>query len=72
MLLAFAYQSLLLSSLQDRGAPDTTIKSFSGVPFNATLAIDNPKALSLVQQSGADGFSMGSDALFQVRSLFAS
>ena len=52
---------------QDRGAPDTVTRSFSGIPFNATLAVDNPNALSLVQQPGADGFSMGSDALFQVR-----
>ncbi|XP_038062968.1 extracellular matrix protein 3-like [Patiria miniata] len=52
----------------DRGAPDTITPRFSGIPFNAALAIDDPTALDLVRQSGADGFRMSSDPLFQVSS----
>ncbi len=50
----------------DRGAPDTITPRFNGVPFNAALAIDDPNALDLVRQSGADGFRLSSDPLFQV------
>lgn len=50
----------------DRGAPDTITREFNGIAFNATLAIDNTNDLELVQQSGADGFRLASDALFGV------
>lgn len=50
----------------DRGAPDTITPRFSGIPFNAALAVDDSNALDLVRQSGADGFRLSSDPLFQV------
>jgi hypothetical protein len=52
----------------DRGAPDTITPRFSGIPFDARLAVDDPNALDLVRQSGADGFRLSSDPLFQVSS----
>lgn len=42
---------------------DTNIK---GVPFNAMSASEDSKAVELVTQSGADGFSFDSKPLFQV------
>ena len=38
------------------------------MPFNALLAIDDPNASQLADQSGADGFQMDSTPLFQVSS----
>lgn len=49
----------------DYRAPTTVETNFNGVPFEATLAADIP-ALELVRQSGADGFTMNSNALYQV------
>lgn len=40
-------------------------RDFNGIPFEAVLADDIP-ALELVRQSGADGFTMNSNALYQV------
>lgn len=53
-------------SLQDKAQPETQARSFGDVHFNAFLAVDDPGALPLVRQPGADGFRMDSTALFQV------
>ncbi|XP_056418856.1 FRAS1-related extracellular matrix protein 3 [Hyla sarda] len=50
----------------DKAQPETQVKIFGNVPFNARLAADNQEALPLVKQPGSDGFSFSSDALFQV------
>ncbi|XP_044133029.1 FRAS1-related extracellular matrix protein 3 [Bufo gargarizans] len=50
----------------DKAQPETQGKVFGNVPFEAKLAADSPEALPLVKQPGSDGFSMSSDALFQV------
>ncbi|KAL3878630.1 hypothetical protein ACJMK2_030964 [Sinanodonta woodiana] len=52
----------------DKGAPHTCDLDFQNVPFEAQLAIDDPKAKTLTLQSGADGFSFNSQSLFQVDS----
>ena len=53
---------------QDKEQPDTEDQDLNSVPFNALLAIDDPNASQLADQSGADGFQMDSTPLFQVRS----
>lgn len=53
-------------SLQDKAQPETQARSFGDVAFNAFLAVDDPGALPLVRQPGADGFRVDSTALFQV------
>ncbi|XP_069599688.1 FRAS1-related extracellular matrix protein 3 [Ranitomeya imitator] len=50
----------------DKAQPETQEKIFGNVPFDAKLAADSPEALPLVKQPGSDGFSLSSDALFQV------
>ncbi|XP_069832964.1 FRAS1-related extracellular matrix protein 3 [Dendropsophus ebraccatus] len=50
----------------DKAQPETQEKLFGNVPFDAKLAADSPDALPLVKQPGSDGFSLSSDALFQV------
>lgn len=57
---------MYLYNLQDKGAPHTCAEDFRDVKFNAQLAADDEFAVDLVQQSGADGFSMDSQPLFQV------
>lgn len=54
---------------QDYRQPTTVQKDFNGIPFEAVLADDIP-ALELVRQSGADGFTMNSNALYQVTAFF--
>lgn len=56
----------MVFSLQDKAQPETQARSFGNVAFNAFLAVDDPGALALVRQPGADGFRMDSTALFQV------
>lgn len=41
-------------------------KTFDGIPFNAKMAKDDPAAAGLLQQPGADGFSVDTQPLFQV------
>lgn len=53
-------------SLQDRGAPHTVDTEFNDAKFDVKLAADDPTAIKLVQQPGADGFSMDIQPLFQV------
>ncbi|XP_073498399.1 FRAS1-related extracellular matrix protein 3 [Phyllobates terribilis] len=50
----------------DKAQPETQEKIFGNVPFDAKLAADSPEALPLVKQPASDGFSLSSDALFQV------
>ncbi|XP_074087677.1 FRAS1-related extracellular matrix protein 3 [Macrotis lagotis] len=50
----------------DRAQPETQDKRFQNVSFDAHLAADHVDALPLVKQSGSDGFSLSSAALFQV------
>ncbi|KAL8593533.1 hypothetical protein ACOMHN_048747 [Nucella lapillus] len=52
----------------DKGASFTEVGNFQDVPFQALLASDDPSALSLFTQPGADGFSMDCRPLFQVDS----
>ena len=52
--------------VQDKGAPFTEVESFQDVPFQSLLASDDPSAVDLVKQAGADGFSMDCKPLFQV------
>ncbi|XP_058489808.1 FRAS1-related extracellular matrix protein 2b [Solea solea] len=64
--LADAPSLLYRFKIIDKAQPDTQARSFGSVAFNARLAVDDPGALALVRQPGADGFSMDSSALFQV------
>ncbi|XP_036620894.1 FRAS1-related extracellular matrix protein 3 [Trichosurus vulpecula] len=50
----------------DRAQPETQVRRFRNVSFNAHLAADHEDALPLVKQPGSDGFSLSSAALFQV------
>nr|KAG5696530.1 hypothetical protein BaRGS_021066 [Batillaria attramentaria] len=52
----------------DKGAPFTEVKDFQDIPFQALLVSDDPSALDLLRQPGADGFSMDCRPLFQVDS----
>ncbi|XP_043929269.1 FRAS1-related extracellular matrix protein 2 [Protopterus annectens] len=52
----------------DKAQPETQAKNFGNVVFNARLAADDPEALPLVRQPGADGFRVDSAPLFQVSS----
>nr|XP_045612860.1 FRAS1-related extracellular matrix protein 2-like isoform X2 [Procambarus clarkii] len=51
----------------DRGAPETVSQEYLNVGFNARLAIDDPEpdVIRLLNQPGADGFSLDSSPLFQ-------
>ncbi len=53
---------------QDKGAPFTQVERFRDIPFNARLASEDVDAIDLVQQPGADGFSMDCEPLFKVSS----
>ncbi|PWA28075.1 hypothetical protein CCH79_00012133, partial [Gambusia affinis] len=64
--LADAPSLLYRFKIIDKAQPETQAHSFGNVAFNAFLAVDDPGALVLVRQSGADGFRMNSAALFQV------
>ncbi|XP_071125097.1 extracellular matrix protein 3-like [Mytilus edulis] len=46
-------------------APDTVDTSVDGIQFKVLLARDDPRATSLVQQPGADGFSIDTQPLFE-------
>ncbi|XP_040187457.1 FRAS1-related extracellular matrix protein 3 [Rana temporaria] len=50
----------------DKAQPETQARVFGNVQFEAKLAADLPEALPLVKQPGSDGFSLLSNALFQV------
>nr|XP_039265536.1 FRAS1-related extracellular matrix protein 2-like [Styela clava] len=52
----------------DKEQPDTQQKDMNSVGFDAKLAVDDPEALPIVQQSGTDGFRMASRPLFTVTS----
>lgn len=52
--------------LQDKGAPFSVVEKFRDIPFKATLAVDDPEAVQLVRQPGADGFSLNCQPIFQV------
>ncbi|XP_047449328.1 FRAS1-related extracellular matrix protein 2b [Mugil cephalus] len=64
--LADAPSLLYRFKIIDKAQPETQARSFGNVAFNAFLAVDDPGALALVRQPGADGFRMDSKALFQV------
>uniref|UniRef100_A0A1A8MS37 Fras1 related extracellular matrix protein 2b n=1 Tax=Nothobranchius pienaari TaxID=704102 RepID=A0A1A8MS37_9TELE len=64
--LADAPSLLYRFKIIDKAQPETQAHSFGDVAFNAFLAVDDPGALPLVRQPGADGFRMDSSALFQV------
>ncbi|XP_071950665.1 extracellular matrix protein 3-like [Antedon mediterranea] len=49
----------------DRAAPTTVVSDMGGITFNASLAIDDRNAAALAQMPNADGFSMGTRALFE-------
>lgn len=55
-----------LLCVQDKGAPFTEVESFQDIPFQSLLAGEDPSAVDLVKQAGADGFSMDCKPLFQV------
>ncbi|XP_053399449.1 FRAS1-related extracellular matrix protein 2-like isoform X2 [Mercenaria mercenaria] len=50
----------------DAEAPFTVDTNFKGVPLNAMMASEDNRAIDLVSQPGADGFSFDSKPLFQV------
>ncbi|KAM9333818.1 FRAS1-related extracellular matrix protein 2a [Pholidichthys leucotaenia] len=50
----------------DKAQPETQVRAFGDVNFNAVLAVDDPAAMSLVRQPGSDGFRLDSTAMFQV------
>ncbi|KAL2098421.1 hypothetical protein ACEWY4_007628 [Coilia grayii] len=50
----------------DKAQPETQATAFGDVSFDASLAQDMPGALSLIRQSGSDGFTLSSSPLFQV------
>ncbi|XP_061575696.1 FRAS1-related extracellular matrix protein 2b [Cololabis saira] len=64
--LADAPSLLYRFKIIDKAQPETQARSFGNVAFSALLAVDDPGALALVRQPGADGFRMDSTALFQV------
>ncbi|XP_028275656.1 FRAS1-related extracellular matrix protein 2b [Parambassis ranga] len=64
--LADAPSLLYRFKIIDKAQPETQARSFGNVAFNAFLAVDDPGALALVRQPGADGFRMDSTGLFQV------
>ncbi|KAM4590462.1 FRAS1-related extracellular matrix protein 2b [Fundulus diaphanus] len=64
--LADAPSLLYRFKIIDKAQPETQARSFGNVAFNAVLAVDDPGALALVRQPGADGFRMDSAGLFQV------
>uniref|UniRef100_A0A8C5EMK9 FRAS1-related extracellular matrix protein 2-like n=2 Tax=Gouania willdenowi TaxID=441366 RepID=A0A8C5EMK9_GOUWI len=64
--LADAPSLLYRFKIIDKAQPETQARSFGDVAFNALLAVDDPGALALVRQPGADGFRMDSTPLFQV------
>ncbi|KAM9318366.1 FRAS1-related extracellular matrix protein 2b [Pholidichthys leucotaenia] len=64
--LADAPSLLYRFKIIDKAQPETQAQSFGDVAFSAFLAVDDPSALALVRQPGADGFRMDSMPLFQV------
>ncbi|KAM4566397.1 FRAS1-related extracellular matrix protein 2b [Odontesthes bonariensis] len=64
--LADAPSLLYRFKIIDKAQPETQARSFGNVAFDALLAVDDPGALALVRQPGADGFRLDSAALFQV------
>ncbi|XP_035282659.1 FRAS1-related extracellular matrix protein 3 [Anguilla anguilla] len=64
--LADAPSLLYRFKILDKAQPETQATAFGDVRFEATLAMDAPGALTLVQQAGSDGFSLSSSPLFQV------
>ncbi|KAG5844890.1 hypothetical protein ANANG_G00132970 [Anguilla anguilla] len=64
--LADAPSLLYRFKILDKAQPETQATAFGDVRFEATLAMDAPGALTLVQQAGSDGFSLSSTPLFQV------
>uniref|UniRef100_A0A672GUA3 FRAS1-related extracellular matrix protein 2-like n=1 Tax=Salarias fasciatus TaxID=181472 RepID=A0A672GUA3_SALFA len=64
--LADAPSLLYRFKIIDKAQPETQARAFGSVAFNALLAVDDPAALALVRQPGADGFRMDSSPLFQV------
>ncbi|XP_029455546.1 FRAS1-related extracellular matrix protein 3 isoform X2 [Rhinatrema bivittatum] len=49
----------------DKAQPETQVRFFGNVAFDAQLAIDSPNAHPLTKQPGSDGFSLSSTPLFQ-------
>ncbi|XP_039606137.1 FRAS1-related extracellular matrix protein 3 [Polypterus senegalus] len=66
--LADAPSLLYRFKVLDKSQPETTVRIFGSVQFDASLAIDSAEALPLIRQPGSDGFSFSSDPLFQVTS----
>ncbi|KAI5624981.1 fras1 related extracellular matrix protein 2b isoform X1, partial [Silurus asotus] len=64
--LADAASLLYRFKIIDKAQPETQARAFGSVSFNALLAVDDPEALSLVRQTGSDGFRLDSTPLFQV------
>lgn len=54
--------------VQDRDAPESVHLEYQNVAFDARLAEDDtePDVIGLIDQPGADGFSLDSSPLFQV------
>ncbi|XP_042885608.1 FRAS1-related extracellular matrix protein 2-like, partial [Penaeus japonicus] len=52
----------------DKGAPDSVKFEYQGKAFNARLAVEDaePDVIALLNQPGADGFSLDSTPLFEV------
>lgn len=53
-------------ALQDRSSPEAVHRSLGGVSFEARFADDDIRTSHLRNASGADGFSMKVDPLYQV------
>ncbi|ESO98011.1 hypothetical protein LOTGIDRAFT_174476 [Lottia gigantea] len=52
--------------IMDKNAPYSIVKSFRDIPFNARLANEDPDAIKLVTQPGADGFHIDCTPMFKV------
>lgn len=57
---------------QDKGAPDSVKFEYQGKAFNARLAVEDGEldVIALLNQPGADGFSLDSTPLFEVPGCF--
>lgn len=64
--LADAPSLLCRLKILDKAQPETQATTFGNVKFDASLALDTPGSLPLVQQPGSDGFTLSSSPLFQV------
>ncbi|CAC5407933.1 FREM3 [Mytilus coruscus] len=58
-------QKINLGIDKDPLAPDTVDTSVDGIQFKVLLVRDDPRVTSLVQQTGADGFSIDTEPLFE-------